>query len=203
MQYRFASVLAAGALVAMVNGAPIVRSQSPSSSPTHTYTQPSQPTEQDGPQLVGKPSSVVTWGKRDIIWDTPAPVDTIGLGKPSSDVSWGKRDVPEPNTIELGDATTVVTWGKRDDEPETTDPTIGKPDSTIIWGRDAEEGNKFTIGDATTVVSWDKREAEAGDANKDEFTLGKPTTVIEWDRRDVPDKNVIENGKPTTDVTWS
>jgi hypothetical protein len=208
MQYRFASVLAAGALVAMVNGAPIVRSQISSFLTTHTYARQSKPTEKDEQPTLGPVDSTVTWGKRDVIWgEAPAPavpVNTIGLGKPTSDVHWDKREEKkEPNTIELGDATTVVSWGKRDDEPEKVDPTLGEPDSTIIWGRDVKEENKFTIGDATTVVSWNKREAEAGDAPKNEFTLGDVKTVIEWDKRDEGNKNVMENGQPTTDVTWS
>ncbi|EUC42402.1 hypothetical protein COCMIDRAFT_103533 [Bipolaris oryzae ATCC 44560] len=57
---------------------------------------------------LGKPSTVVTWGKRE---ELGTPEDTIGLGKPSTVVTWGKRDVTTPeDTIGLGKPSTEVTW---------------------------------------------------------------------------------------------
>ena len=43
------------------------------------------------------------------------PEDTIELGKPSTEITWGKRDlidVKPGSTIELGKPSTEVTWGK-------------------------------------------------------------------------------------------
>ena len=70
MQYRFASLLAAGALIAVGNGAPL----------------PQQLSDTPSTIDLNKPSTEVTWGKRDLTFGQPA--NTIELGKPSTEVTW-------------------------------------------------------------------------------------------------------------------
>jgi hypothetical protein len=54
----------------------------------------------------------VTWGKREAEAEAEAgKKDTFKLGKPTTVVTWGKRDDELPaNTISLGEPSTEVTW---------------------------------------------------------------------------------------------
>ncbi|KZM27798.1 uncharacterized protein EKO05_0001354 [Ascochyta rabiei] len=66
---------------------------------------------------LGKPSTAVTWGRRDLVEVKPG--STIELGKPSTVVTWGKRDLvlkpsQSKDTIELSPPSTIITWGERD-----------------------------------------------------------------------------------------
>lgn len=104
MHFRIISVMVAGAIMATSNALPVASPEAPAS----LHGQP------DTIEL-GKPSTVITWGKREVQFGKPK--DTITLGKPSTVVTWGKekRDIifdSGPDTIEHGTPTTVVTWGK-------------------------------------------------------------------------------------------
>ncbi|KAJ4335891.1 hypothetical protein N0V95_008765 [Ascochyta clinopodiicola] len=98
------TIFAAAALTALVQALPMAEpaAQLVDSKPGSTIE-------------LGKPSTVVTWGRRDLI--DAKPGSTIELGTPSTVITWGKRDLTlEPSksegTIELGKPSTEVTWGK-------------------------------------------------------------------------------------------
>ncbi|KAJ8105146.1 hypothetical protein OPT61_g10355 [Boeremia exigua] len=96
-------------------------------------------TTPDGTIEVGKPSTGVTWGKRDIV--DVKPGSTVELGKPSTEVTWGRRDITDVtpgSTVELGKPSTGVSWGKRDlvvTEPGAT-IELGKPSTEVTWGKE-------------------------------------------------------------------
>ena len=139
MQYKLTSVLAAGALVAVSNGAPIVCWPSCRFDEALLLTKlqaqelglgaPSGPT-------VGNPTSDTTWGKRDVVWDPapPATGDKFDLGKPSTGIIWGKRDDEASKPKDIF--------------------TIGKPTTVVDWNKRAEPADVKEIGDASTVVTW-------------------------------------------------
>lgn len=127
MLYTLISIVATSALMATSNGLPIANAEGPSFS----IGDPADTIE------LGKPSTVITWGKRDLQFGKPT--DTITLGKPSTVVTWGKekRDLifDQPDTIENGKPTTVVTWGKRDASKPKDTIILGKPSTVVTWGK--------------------------------------------------------------------
>lgn len=137
------TILSLAALVALTTALPVVPAVSLHTGAHLTNKHQAQliDTKPGSTIELGKPSTVVTWGKRDLV--DVEPDSTIELGEPSTEISWGKRDLTfEPSqsddTIELGKPSTEITWGKRDlivTEPGTT-IELGQPSTEVTWGKE-------------------------------------------------------------------
>jgi hypothetical protein len=153
----------------------------------------------------GKPSTEVTWSKRD---DEPTNPDDVQLGPPTSEIIWTKdkkRAVSfgtPKDTFTISKPKTVVTWGK-EKRDTTTDPDtidLGKPSSEVSWGKrditdPADPADSIHLGKPSTIITWGKEKRQ---------TLGNPDSETTWGKRDVAKpKDSFKLGKATTVVTWS
>ncbi|KAL1791816.1 hypothetical protein ACET3X_009567 [Alternaria dauci] len=194
MQYRFVSIIAAGVLVGMTSAAPVPSAE--------TQTLGNDPANTIG---LGKPSTVITWGKRG---DTPTNPDDVQLGRPTTEIIWSKdkkRGVsfgtPE-DIFTLGKPNTVVTWEKRD-EPDTIEN--GVPTTVVTWGKEkrdeVEQPDTIELGKPTTEITWGKRDVTTAADPADTIELGKPSTVITWGKEKRNDPPVLS--QPDSETTWT
>lgn len=118
MRYTLFSVFA---LTALTNALPVAEPEvnippTPKRPNNDTLQAQLTVTEPGSTIELSPPSTVITWGKRELALEPNKSEDTIELGKPTTEVTWGKRGVEfekPKDTIQLGKPTTEVAWGKQ------------------------------------------------------------------------------------------